>query len=85
MRHVHTSCMFRTQNSLRNMLRNESCEILRATVPANEPAAAAINGFVWNSENPCVPISTARIEPDSAIDENPRNQLVNLFSTAAFF
>src|SRR5215467_2285510 len=58
--------------------RNESCESFRATVPANDPAAAAINGFVWNSDTPCVPTSTARMAADSAIDPKPLNQDTNL-------
>src|SRR5262249_57851275 len=65
-------------------LRKASCAILRATAPANAPAAAATSGLVWNSETPWVPTSTARIAPDSAIDEKPRNQVTNLETTASW-
>src|SRR5262249_17170785 len=65
-------------------LRKASCAILRATAPANAPAAAATSGLVWNSETPWVPTSTARIAPDSAIDEKPRNQVTNLETAASW-
>src|SRR5262245_7701762 len=55
--------------------RKVSCASLRAIVPAKAPAAAAIKGFVWNSDTPWVPTSTARITADSAMDEKPRNQV----------
>src|SRR5262249_17338913 len=69
--------------SRRSTVRKESCATLRATVPANEPAPAAMSGLVWNSETPWVATSTARIDADSASAENPLNQLTNFLSMAA--
>src|SRR5262245_14651480 len=63
--------------------RKASWAILRATAPANAPAAAATSGLVWNSETPRGPTSTARIAPDSAIDAKPRNHVTNLETIAS--